>query len=537
MNLCELLARQAAARPDAPAIIEGAPGRERVTTFAGLADRGARIAAALAGAGLRAGDAALVFVPMGAMLYAVITGLMRIGAVATIVDPSAGPQHIGRCCRRARPRAFIGVPRAHLLRLVVPELRAVPDKFTTRGWVPGAARIEPRVWGEGTAARPEIVPLTADAPALLTFTSGSTGEPKAVMRSHGFLIEQHRVLARALEDRPGERDLATLPVFLLANLASGITSIVPDADLRRPGRIQPAPVIAQIARHGVERMTASPAFVERLVEHCEAWGGALRGVRRVYVGGAPVFPGFVRRAQAVLPDGELFAVYGSTEAEPIAHLAASEIDDADFAAMLSGRGLLAGVPVPEIAVRIMPNRWGTPIGPFTRAAFDAECAAADAPGEIVVSGPHVVRGYLDGRGDAETKFDVDSTRWHRTGDLGRFDARGRLWLLGRCSGLVSDARGTLYPFAVECAALGLAGVRRAALAASGGKRLLLVEALPHGPPVDVEDLRRRLAWAALDRVVQVDAIPMDARHNAKVDYAALERIVRRLPAPPSSHPS
>jgi acyl-CoA synthetase (AMP-forming)/AMP-acid ligase II len=524
VNLCELLAEQAAARPDAPAIIEGPPARERVTTFSELASRGGRIAATLTAAGLRAGDAALVFVPMSATLYAVITALLRIGAVAMIVDPSAGSRHIGRCCRRARPRAFIGVPRAHLLRLAVPELRAVPDKLTTCGWIPGAARIEP---GADITPAP-IAPLPAEAPALLTFTSGSTGEPKAVVRSHGFLIEQHRVLARALGDRPGERDLATLPVFLLANLASGITSVIPAADLRRPGRIEAGPVIAQIERHRIDRMAASPAFVERLVEHCEAAGGALRGVKRVYVGGAPVFPNFVRRAQAVLPDGELVAVYGSTEAEPIAHVGAHDIDEADLAAMLGGRGLLAGAPVPEIEVRVIANRWGVPIGPFTRAAFEAERGALEAPGEIVVTGPHVVRGYLDGRGDAETKFDVDGVRWHRTGDLGYFDARGRLWLLGRCSGLVADARGTLYPFAVECAALGVAGVRRAALAASGGKRLLLVEAMPGGATLDLEALRRRLAWAALDRVAQVDEIPMDARHNAKVDYAALQARVRRM---------
>lgn len=520
-----MLARQAAERPDAAAIVEGAPGRERTTTFAALAQRSARIAAALAAAGVRAGDAVLVFVPMSATLYAVLLGLLRIGAVATIVDPSAGPRHIGRCCRRARPRAFVAVPKAHLLRFLVPELRAVPDKFTTCGWVPGAARVEPG----GAAPATPIAPLAADAPALLTFTSGSTGEPKAVMRSHGFLVEQHRVLARALEDRPGERDLATLPVFLLANLASGITSVIPHADLRRPGRIDPAPVLAQIAHQRVERMAASPAFVERLVEHCEAASSALAGVKRVYVGGAPVFPGFVRRAQAVLPDGELVAVYGSTEAEPIAHVGAREIGEADYAAMLAGRGLLAGAPVPEIDARVIPDRWGAPIGPFTRAAFDAERAAPDAPGEIVVSGPHVVPGYLDGLGDAETKFAVDGARWHRTGDLGYFDARGRLWLLGRCAGKVRDARGTLYPFAVECAALGVPGVRRAALAASADKRLLLVEPLPHGPAPDAEAVRARLAWAALDRVVLVAAIPMDARHNAKVDYAALAKIVRRLP--------
>ena len=91
---------------------------------------------------------------------------------------------------------------------------------------------------------------------------------------------------------------------------------------------------------------------------------------------------------------------------------------------------------------------------------------------------------------------------------------------------MQDARGTLYPFAVETAALGVAGVRRAALAAPGGRRVMLVEPLAGAAP-DLALVRKRLEWAALDRVETVDAIPVDARHNAKVDYAALEALVHR----------
>jgi acyl-CoA synthetase (AMP-forming)/AMP-acid ligase II len=526
MNLAELLARRAREMPDAPAIVEGPAGRSRTTTFAGLDRAAASVAAQLARAGMKRGEAALVFMPMGATLYASLLGLFRSGLVAMVVDPSAGAAHIGRCLRLFPPRAFVGIPKAHLLRLAVPELRRVPLQFATTSWVPGAARLEL----DGNAAAP-VVAVEPDAPALVSFTSGSTGEPKAVVRSHGFLLEQHRVLAHALEDRPGERDLTTLPVFLLGNLASGVVSIVPDADLRFPGRVDAGPVLDQIERLGVERTGASPAFVERLVEHCEATGRRLDAFRRVYVGGAPVFPGLIRRAQALLGAGELIAVYGSTEAEPIAHVAAREIAPEDFDAMLAGRGLLAGRPVPEIAARILANRAGETIrnetgGPFTRAAFDAACLPPGEAGEIVVSGRHVVRGYLGGRGDAETKFDVDGERWHRTGDLGCFDARGRLWLLGRCKAVVRDARGTLYPFAVETAALGVPGVRRAALAAPGGRRILLIEPLAGAAP-DLALVRERLAWAQLDRVETVAAIPVDARHNAKVDYAALDALIRR----------
>lgn len=193
--------------------------------------------------------------------------------------------------------------------------------------------------------------------------------------------------------------------------------------------------------------------------------------------------------------------------------------------MLSGKGLLAGTPVPEIAARAIANSWGEALGPYTRAAFDVVCLPPGEAGKIVVSGPHVVRSYLGGHGDAETKFDADGTRWHRTGDSGWFDTRGRLWLLDRCKAVVRDARGILYPFAVETAALGAAGVRRAALASTGGRRVLLVELLAGAAP-DLVAVREQLAWAGLDRVT-VDAIPVDARHNAKVDYAALEAMVRR----------
>ncbi len=145
-------------------------------------------------------------------------------------------------------------------------------------------------------------------------------------------------------------------------------------------------------------------------------------------------------------------------------------------------------------------------------------------GEIVVSGEHVLPGYFQGEGDGETKFDVQGTRWHRTGDLGYFDATGRLWLLGRCSAKVSDEKGTIYPFAVECAAQHDPRVKHAALASMNGKRVLAVE-LVSETSVD-SLLKEKLAWAQLDRIVALRRIPLDRRHNAKVDYPALAKMLR-----------
>ena len=142
-------------------------------------------------------------------------------------------------------------------------------------------------------------PAAAATPALITFTSGSTGTPKAALRTHGFLLAQQRVLAETLELTPGDIDLATLPIFVLANLAAGVTSITPNANLRRPGAIDPGPVLAQIRRFRPNRASGSPAFFERLADGARTANCSLDSFERIYTGGAPVFPGLLDRIAGV----------------------------------------------------------------------------------------------------------------------------------------------------------------------------------------------------------------------------------------------
>ena len=288
--------------------------------------------------------------------------------------------------------------------------------------------------------------------------------PKAALRTHGFLLAQHRAVEHTLELTTGEIDLCTQPIFVLANLASGVTSLIPDTDLRRPEAIHPAPVVAQIQTHHATRAAASPAFCERLVEYCLEHGVTLPTLTKVFTGGGPVSPHLLDRLQQIAPQATITAVYGSTEAEPIALVARHEIAAQDIAAMLGGRGLLAGRPVPIIQLRILKKQLAGPIGPYTSTGFDEACQPAGEPGEIVVNGEHVLSEYLNGCCDEENKFNVAGARWHRTGDAGYLDDRGRLWLLGRCSACIEDCHGTLYPFSVEHAALQHDCVRRAAAA-------------------------------------------------------------------------
>ncbi len=426
MNAAELVHAAAAASPRAAAIIDGPAGREQITLFGELDRRARCLSTLFVREGLAPGQAVLVLVPMSAELYVVMAALLHAGLVAVFLDPGAGREHLERCLEMFPVHALVASPRAWLLRLLRPALRRISKVFITGSGLPGAMPLARSLTLE---PREEPCPCGDDAPALLTFTSGSTGQPKGAIRTHGLLIATHRALVSHLPGKPGCVDLATLPIFVFTNLASGVASLIPDADLRRPGAIAGVAVARQIERLCPATALASPAFLERVADACLRLDIRLHSLRRVATGGAPVFPRLLDKLARIAPGADIVSVYGSTEAEPIAVLHGQDIRDEDRSAMLSGRGLLTGSPIPELALRILRDRWGVPRPPCTRAELEAETQPAGEPGEIVVSGAHVLPGYLGGVGDAENHLIVDEQIWHRTGDAGLLDQAGRLWLL------------------------------------------------------------------------------------------------------------
>ncbi len=524
MNIAHLLQEQAQARPTTPALIDRIGGHDRVISFGELQQQVTQAAALLHQAGLRPGDNVLVFQPMSLELYVALIALFRLGLVAMFIDPSAGREHIEQCCTLIPPQALIASPKAHVLRLLSPALRRIPRKFVIGARLPGAL---PWSSAQYLEPREDIYPAEPETPALLTFTSGSTGLPKAALRTHGFLLAQHSVLERASGVQSSEVSLTTMPIFVLANLASGITSLIAAGNLRKPGSIDPGPIIEQIERYQPTRAEAAPSFWECIIAACREQQRQLLGLRVIYAGGAPVFPRVLAGLQEIAPQAEIVAVYGSTEAEPIAHVAYNELRAQDLAAMMEGSGLLAGTPALELQVRILPEQWGTALTPYTARTFDEACLAAGEPGEIVVCGPHVLAGYLYGRGDEETKFRVGDTIWHRTGDMGYFDSQGRLWLLGRCTARIKDEHGILYPFTVECAVSSSPAIRRAAAASVRGQRILALELDKQDRCLDQVMLSRTVAWANFAAIQVYPHIPVDKRHNAKIDYPALKRLLER----------
>jgi acyl-CoA synthetase (AMP-forming)/AMP-acid ligase II len=513
MNLVTLLEERAREHPERIALVDRHRGDDRMVTYGELARRVRAGAEELASRGLGKGDVVLVFQPVSIELYEILLGSFHAGLRVMLADPTAGREFLGHCCRRLRPAAFFGSWKAQALRLVVAELRGIPLSICSEAWFPGA-----RAWrtdGAGMAA----AAMASDDAALVTFTSGSTGVPKAAVRNHGFLLAQHRALSKALAFVDGEVDLVTLPVFVLASLASGLTSVLATADASRPGFPDVAAAVGQCERFRVTRCAASPAVFEGFL----AGDTGMPAFEKVFTGGAPVFPDLMRRLSEALPDAHIESVYGSTEAEPIAHFFARDADDETAALTRRGGGLCSGRPVAEIELRIIADQWGTPLDEAGPAVETGQV------GEIIVCGEHVLEGYLDGLGDGETKIRGGGRIWHRTGDAGWLDAKGHLWLIGRCAekmaafpasnGLPLDA--LRYPFAVECALREIfPGIRMAALEWDG-KRTLVV-----GRNCDetlAELIRAGAAPLGMEQVVFRQAIPLDRRHQAKVDYPELRK--------------
>jgi acyl-CoA synthetase (AMP-forming)/AMP-acid ligase II len=374
-TISAILNENAAKWPDREALIATHRGRDTQLTFAALEKAAEHFATRLVLEGIRPGDAVLVFVPMSIELYVALLGLFRLGAIAVFPDPSSGLGHINACCERLPPAALISVWPLRCLRPFVSGLRRIPR-----------ALAPPALGRSSSAVALPGLPSPED-PALITFTSGGTGAPKAAVRTHRFLIAQHEALKNSISLEPGERDLTTLPIFVLANLASGITSVLPDAKISHPGSVNVEPLAKQVRRLKPTRTGGSPAFYQRLA----AQPSILRDFRKIYTGGAPVFPSFLQKLQNLAPQSQIVAVYGSTEAEPIAHIKCSEITASDWQAMREGKGLLAGPTIPEIRLRIVPDQWGKEV------LIQAPVPEGET-GEILVTGDHVLKSYLRGQG-------------------------------------------------------------------------------------------------------------------------------------------
>jgi len=473
-NLLQQFARAVAADPDGVAIVDG---RGRETRFRDLDAQRQELAARWHAQGIRRGDRVLLAMPVDATLYASLAALWSLGAAVVLPEPAMGLKGLRHALRVTGAKAFCASGWYLLILLLLPRL-----------W--GRALLRP---GRARGRSAPALEVSGQDIALISFTSGTTGAPKAIPRSHGFLQAQYDAVAPILRSDRAERDLVCFPVFTLINLAERRCSVLPNWPMRKLASVQPDDLASWILAQRVTRALMPPALCDTLCNATRA-----PQLQDVFTGGGPVFPDMIESLTAAT-GARVTCVYGSTEAEPIAHLRSADLSDADQARMRDGAGLLVGHPVPDILLRICED-------------------------EVQVAGAHVNKGYLDPAQDAANKIPGGPLIWHRTGDAGRLDSAGRLWLLGRIGTMVATARGPVYPFAIEVSARYWPGVVNSALMPWEGAALLVVE----GDVQHMAEWRAQAAAVGVSKLVHLARIPMDARHVSKVDRAALSAMLTSM---------
>ncbi|MDX1696495.1 MAG: AMP-binding protein, partial [Ketobacteraceae bacterium] len=229
--------------------------------------------------------------------------------------------------------------------------------------------------------------------------------------------------------------------------------------------------------------------------------------------GATVPVELAARMTRVFPNALAKVVYGSTESEPISSVEAQEfVRDSG-----SHLGFLVGKPVKnvEVCVASLPDR------PVDEAEVNANQLKTFDIGEILVSGEHVLKAYVDNvSATRENKVRRgNGSVWHRTGDTGFFDEQGRIWLTGRVKDVVTANGNRVQPFPLEKAIDEMAGIKRSALIQSGDQISLFIEPGIPDRPDFFEEIAAVLKDHGLGevKISVLKKIPVDARHNSKID--------------------
>lgn len=539
VNVAEHLRAAAEASPYRPAIIypvgRDAGGRSTFTqlSYEQLNQAVDRYALGLAGFGLKPGQRTMMMVTPGIDFIAITFALMRMGAVPVFIDPGQPRGDLLQCIKDTEPTAFVGIPKAYLLRLLVPGAFRAITHWVTVG--------KKRYLGQATLEELSrnqqgpcpVGPTTAESEGAVAFTSGSTGIPKGVVYLHGMFEANIRLLRDGIGYSEDLIDLPCLPILALFNPAFGITTVFPNMDFSHPATVDPAYLVDAIQTHGVSTSFGSPTIWKKVVPYCQANNIKLPSLKRIIMAGAPVPPDLIEATEEILVNGQVMTPFGATEALPLTNMRGREILEETAALSDQGAGYCVGYPLDGVEMKIIRIS-DEPIGIWN----DSLLVPDGEIGEVAVKGGCVTREYLHRpRETAASKIpDADGMIWHRMGDTGYVDASGRVWFGGRKAHRVETEKGLMLPVQCEAIFNQHPAVARTALVGIGpmGRQLpvLCVEFHAGQKPSSAgEHTRLREELLALGRanpltadirqILFHPAFPMDVRHNAKIQREKL----------------
>lgn len=505
------------------------------TTYGDLAKLVNQYQRGLGDLGLVPGDRVLMLVSPGADFLALSIAVMGRGATPVFVDPGMGLERLARCIQDANADAFIGSPRAHLLRFLKRSLfHRIKFHVCASEW--GFTRGHSLGHFKRYANAPlSPVPLPilrrdenlkAEDCALIAFTSGATGTPKGVIYTNAMLAEQLNIIRDVLGQEGGIRDLTLLPIFSLFNVALGVASVFPRMPAGKPLAVDPAQVVKLISDLGIESSFGSPTLWHKIAEYTLRSGVTLPSIKRVFMAGAAVPPATLALVKRAIPHGEASTPYGATEALPVTYITAAEITTKRWSDAKTGeRGTPVGRPVRGVEVRIIK-----PTADPLKTIDQCEELPNGEIGEVIVRGNGVSPEYLH-RPDANRTGKIRDGEgfWHRMGDVGYLDDQGYLYYCGRKSHSIYAESGVYHSVPLEEIFNALPKVRRTALVGIRGYKepAIVVEPLPQFWPETqaqrdefLRELKARAVSSPLTEKIQHfffhKSFPVDARHNAKI---------------------
>jgi acyl-CoA synthetase (AMP-forming)/AMP-acid ligase II len=440
-----------------------------------------------------------------------------------------GKDNLLKCIEECKPHGFIGVPKAHLLRLAKRDLfKDLKFSVWVTGWpIPGAITLN---FFKSFSSFPVPQPPVAfNDLALVAFTSGATGKPKGVEFTHSNIEAQLEIFATdfglggASPDNP-LLDLPLLPIFSLFTLALGVGSVYAPLDPAKPLSLDPARIVHIIRDQRINFSFGSPTLWNKISEYCVRSATRLETLQRVFMAGAPVPINTLARLADLLPNGMAYTPYGATEALPVTLLSAAEILDRrqrgvlELPAKGGEVGTYVGHPVSGVELIVAGvSEQGELTG----------CAPFEI-GEVLVTGRNISVAYLNNpSATMRAKVQANGKLWHRLGDLGYLDTDGGLYFCGRQVHAIVAPERTLYSIPVERIFNTDPRVRRSALIAVGGKPGLVVEPHPESWPESAADEQMLLndiakigssspLTAGIQQFYLCQNFPVDARHNAKI---------------------
>lgn len=529
-NIASHLPMMAQTQPNTYAVVKqkktAGPAYAVAYTYRQLDEISDIIANGLEAYGICKGTRTVLMVKPGLDFFALVFALFKLEAVLVAVDPGMGIKNLGQCLGEAEPEAFIGIARAHLARIILGWARHTVTKPVLVGKPPLINITDlDRIKSLGGKTRRKNSATRAEDTAAILFTSGSTGLPKGAVYTHANFTAQVNALKELYGIQPGEIDLATFPLFALFAPALGMTSIIPDMDFTKPGKVDPKKIIDAITQYKCTNMFGSPALLNRVGRWAEHKSITLPSLKRVLCAGAPVAAAVLKSYKKLLNNNvQIFTPYGATEALPVSSIGSDAILQETAGATAAGQGVCVGPPVDGVALKII-RITDQPI-PDWDAGLELPTGTI---GEICVQGAQVTRAYVNNdKATGLAKLNTTDGFYHRMGDVGYLDRRRRLWFCGRKSQRVITAAGTLFTICCEGVFNTHPQVFRTALvgAAIGGETVpvICVELEPAHKRCDkrrltAELLRLGSASAVTSNIKQVlfhPGFPVDIRHNAKI---------------------